>query len=180
MACGAWDTRATIHSSEQQNTHIDKYRYTRQLARVNTVLCHFFSQVGADGANSMVRKQMNVNTVDIKYNQMGLIATVELCEVSILYTSTAHIERLQSPSMHSTYFWLLVCFSIHLQPDENYVAWQRFLPDGVIAMLPLADNLSSITWSVKAEDAKELLKLPEAEFIDAVNHAFVSWLQKIS
>lgn len=40
-------------------------------------------QVGADGANSMVRKQMNVSTVDIKYNQMGLIATVELCEVSI-------------------------------------------------------------------------------------------------
>lgn len=31
----------------------------------------------------MVRKQMNVNTVNIKYNQMGLIATVELSEVSV-------------------------------------------------------------------------------------------------
>lgn len=54
------------------------------------------------------------------------------------------------------------------------MAWQRFLPDGVIALLPLADNLSSIVWSTKPEIVKELLRLPETEFIDAVNNVFVS------
>lgn len=63
-----------------------------------------------------------------------------------------------------------------IQADENYVAWQRFLPDGVIAMLPLSDKLSSIVWSTKTEIVKEFLKLPETEFIDAVNNAFVSRL----
>lgn len=53
------------------------------------------------------------------------------------------------------------------------MAWQRFLPDGVIALLPLSNNLSSIVWSTGTETVKELLKLTETEFIDAVNHAFV-------
>lgn len=56
---------------------------------------------------------------------------------------------------------------------DNHIAWQRFLPDGVIALLPLSDKLSSIVWSTKTLQAKELLNLPEEEFIDSVNDAFV-------
>lgn len=44
---------------------------------------YIFSQVGADGANSIVRQQMGVNNFTLNYNQMGLIATVELDEVYI-------------------------------------------------------------------------------------------------
>lgn len=58
-------------------------RTTFYLSRIDIVSFRtFLTQIGADGANSMVRKQMNINTLDIKYNQMGLIATVELSEVS--------------------------------------------------------------------------------------------------
>lgn len=53
------------------------------------------------------------------------------------------------------------------------MAWQRFLPSGVIASLPLSDSLSSIVWSTDANAVKELLQMPEIEFIDAVNNAFV-------
>lgn len=97
-------------------------------------------QVGADGANSMVRKQMNVNHFSMSYNQMGLIATVELSD----------------------------------ECEENFVAWQRFLPNGVIALLPLSDKLSSIVWSTESKHFKHLMQLNDADFIDAVNNAFVS------
>ncbi|KAJ6639241.1 Ubiquinone biosynthesis monooxygenase COQ6, mitochondrial [Pseudolycoriella hygida] len=96
--------------------------------------------IGADGANSIVRKQMGVDNFSLSYNQMGLIATVELSEVT-----------------------------------DNQVAWQRFLPNGVIALLPLSENLSSIVWSTNTEIVKHLLSLPEESFIDAVNDAF--WKQ---
>lgn len=86
----------------------------------------------------MVRKQMDVNHFALNYDQMGLIATVELGEC-----------------------------------EDNFVAWQRFLPKGVIALLPLSDKLSSIVWSTDVKHFKQLMKLNDADFIDAVNNAFV-------
>lgn len=43
-------------------------------------------------------------------------------------------------------------------------------------MLPLSDTLSSIVWSADTDVVKNLIKLPETEFVDAVNNAFVSAL----
>lgn len=62
----------------------------------------------------------------------------------------------------------------YFQNIDNVVAWQRFLPNGVIALLPLSSNLGSIVWSTDTKCVKDLLQLPETAFIDAVNQAFVS------
>lgn len=57
--------------------------------------------------------------------------------------------------------------------EQNFTAWQRFLPDGVIALLPLSNKLSSIVWSTDATNYKHLMQLNENEFIEAVNNSFV-------
>ncbi|XP_012535074.2 ubiquinone biosynthesis monooxygenase COQ6, mitochondrial [Monomorium pharaonis] len=57
------------------------------------------------------------------------------------------------------------------EPTENIVAWQRFLPTGPIALLPLTDSLSSLVWSVSSEKAKELMKVSDEEFVDRINEA---------
>lgn len=59
------------------------------------------------------------------------------------------------------------------EPTNNVVAWQRFLPDGVIALLPLSDSVSSLVWSTAQAKAKSLVNLPEEAFVDAVNEAFL-------
>ncbi|XP_034936925.1 ubiquinone biosynthesis monooxygenase COQ6, mitochondrial [Chelonus insularis] len=79
---------------------------------------------------------MNVQWIRWDYDQLGIVATVELSE-----------------------------------PTENNVAWQRFLPNGPVALLPLTDSLSSVVWSINTSEAKRLLKVSEEEFVDALNDA---------
>lgn len=58
-------------------------------------------------------------------------------------------------------------------------AWQRFLPDGPLAFLPLADGSCSIVWSTRPDHAAVLVKLGEAQFRDALQQAFESRLGPI-
>ncbi len=46
---------------------------------------------------------------------------------------------------------------------EN-TAWQRFMPGGPVAFLPLADGRSSIVWSLPDEEAARMLALDDAAF----------------
>lgn len=50
---------------------------------------------------------------------------------------------------------------------EN-TAWQRFMKDGTLAFLPLADGSSSIVWSADTRKAEELMALSATEFAAAL------------
>uniref|UniRef100_A0A8C7DF96 Ubiquinone biosynthesis monooxygenase COQ6, mitochondrial n=1 Tax=Oncorhynchus kisutch TaxID=8019 RepID=A0A8C7DF96_ONCKI len=95
--------------------------------------------IGADGPNSMVRREAGIPTVTWNYDQSAVVAVLHLSE-----------------------------------PTENNVAWQRFLPTGPIAMLPLSDTESSLVWSTSHRHAEELLQLDEESFVDSINTAFWS------
>ncbi|XP_038621605.1 ubiquinone biosynthesis monooxygenase COQ6, mitochondrial isoform X1 [Tachyglossus aculeatus] len=68
-----------------------------------------------------------------------------------------------------------VVATLHLsEATDNNVAWQRFLPTGPIALLPLSDTVSSLVWSTSPERAARLVGMEEEAFLDAVNSAFWS------
>lgn len=56
------------------------------------------------------------------------------------------------------------------QPHQD-TAWQRFLPDGTLALLPLADGRCSIVWSLPAAAAQRRRELPAAAFLDELGAA---------
>jgi len=44
-------------------------------------------------------------------------------------------------------------------------AWQRFLPAGPLALLPLADGRSSVVWSLPDDEAQRVLALDDTAFM---------------
>jgi ubiquinone biosynthesis UbiH/UbiF/VisC/COQ6 family hydroxylase len=56
------------------------------------------------------------------------------------------------------------------EPHRN-TAWQRFLPTGPLAFLPLPDGRSSIVWSIGHEEARRLRSLDAGAFSAALETA---------
>jgi len=56
----------------------------------------------------------------------------------------------------------------------NNTAYQRFLPTGPVALLPLYDNYSSVVWSTNPYQAKALKSMPDSQFLEALEMAFNS------
>ncbi|HEY8554384.1 MAG TPA: UbiH/UbiF/VisC/COQ6 family ubiquinone biosynthesis hydroxylase [Burkholderiales bacterium] len=93
--------------------------------------------VGADGADSAVRRALGIPVRRLDMRQLGIVATVR----------TEGVHR--------------------------HTAWQRFLPTGPLAFLPLPDaHACSIVWSADRERADALLALDDAAFLAALAEAF--------
>lgn len=54
---------------------------------------------------------------------------------------------------------------------HQHTAWQRFLPSGPLALLPLADGRSSLVWSLPDAEARRVLALDDHAFLDELGVA---------
>ncbi len=64
----------------------------------------------------------------------------------------------------------VVCHVATERPHRQ-TAWQRFLPEGPIALLPLADGRSSVVWSTLPGQAEELVAMDPEEFMEELTAA---------
>ncbi|HEX5635821.1 MAG TPA: UbiH/UbiF/VisC/COQ6 family ubiquinone biosynthesis hydroxylase, partial [Gammaproteobacteria bacterium] len=65
----------------------------------------------------------------------------------------------------------VVC-AVESTKHHQYTAWQRFLPTGPLAFLPLADGRCSIVWSATNTEADRLLALNDHDFSRELERAF--------
>lgn len=110
-------------------------------------------QIGADGVNSKVRNASNLDYTTFNYNQHGLVAIVEIQVYQI--DQQLHNKLSQTSN------------------GKNETAWQRFTKLGPVALLPLSDTVSGLTWSTSPEEAQRLKHLPADQFVDELNNALV-------
>ncbi|WP_343080215.1 FAD-dependent monooxygenase [Ostreiculturibacter nitratireducens] len=73
----------------------------------------------------------------------------------------------------------VVCAVDHERPHEG-TAQQFFMPTGPLAILPLPGNRSSIVWSTTEEEAKAVMALDDASFLDVLRPRFGDYLGEIS
>lgn len=70
-----------------------------------------------------------------------------------------------------TYGQSAVVAHLRSAQPHRHTAWQRFLPDGPIAFLPLADGRVSLVWTTSPAAATELLAADPADFSRRVTEA---------
>ncbi|CAK7242998.1 MAG: Putative ubiquinone biosynthesis monooxygenase [Sporothrix thermara] len=99
--------------------------------------------VGADGANSPVRSFADIPARGWDYERHGVVATMLLEEGAG-----------------------------SLSGDAYKTAYQRFLPTGPVALLPLPGRFATLVWSTTPERAAVLKSLAPADFVAMVNAAF--------
>lgn len=98
--------------------------------------------VGADGANSPVRTFAGIESTGWDYDRHGVVATLKLEDSSAF-------------------------------PYQGQgTAYQRFLPTGPVAMLPLPDGTASLVWSTLPKHAATLKSLSHDDMTAMVNAAF--------
>ena len=92
-----------------------------------------------------------------------------------------HFRSLVRQSIGSDYHsWdypqmgLVATVNIETKSGSNSTAWQRFLPSGPVALLPLSADHSSLVWTVEKTQVKPLLEMSEESFVKKLNRALTS------
>lgn len=82
------------------------------------------------------------------------------------------------------YRQMAIVTSVSVELGHQNTAWQRFLPTGPLAFLPLrsasaAKNYCSIVWSMDVDRAPDTLQLDDAQFCQTLTRAFEAKLGKV-
>jgi len=84
---------------------------------------------------------------------------------------TVHAEGASDATRSKDYGQEAVVAQVTPHPGALSTAWERFTPDGPLALLPLAGRYG-VVWSARPERARELCELTEAAFLAALAQAF--------
>lgn len=80
-------------------------------------------------------------------------------------------EQLKFPVTEFSYGQRAVVTHVATERGHRETAWQRFLPDGPLAFLPLLDGRSSVVWSTGSEHAEALCGADEQDFLHEMQTA---------
>lgn len=73
---------------------------------------------------------------------------------------------------HWEYSQTAIISTVTTQRFHDHTAYERFTPEGPIAVLPLADGRCGLVWTRRPEDAARLLALPDEAFLAELQSAF--------
>jgi len=142
------------------------------------------SQQGAFGRTSMSAGDAGVPAlgyvVDYESLSRSLLARVDDCGIRIEADAgdallSIHAEGTSSArageKQGKHYAQEALVALVTTEPAAAHTAWERFTPEGPLALLPLAGRYCAV-WGMRPERAEVLSNAPDAEFLEALAAAF--------
>jgi 2-octaprenyl-6-methoxyphenol hydroxylase len=118
--------------------------------------------------------QVGHGVCEITYEQSEAGARVLRAKLAVAADGARSILRQAAGIGSSTkdYEQVAITTNVLTQRFHNHVAFERFTPNGLIAVLPLTEGRCGLVWTVAPRDAEHLLALPDAEFLAELQDAF--------
>jgi len=125
------------------------------------------AQIGVGAALESI--DVGARDVTVRLGNGGSVAGTLL--VAADGSDSAVRRLLDLPVTGHSYGQTAVVANVTTAAAHRSTAWQRFLPGGPLAFLPLADGRSSIVWSLPTADADRLLAATDTEFLTELQAA---------
>lgn len=147
----------------------------------NDVLVNCLAKKLDHFSNVMVRYASSIQ--NCHYNKEEKHSTLTLKEGDTLTTrlligadgasSTVRDSMDQVQFMTRPYHQFGVVGVLELEDSDsnNDFAWQKFLPTGPIAFLPLSKHFSSLVWTLPSAKAEKMVKLESEAFVESLNQS---------
>ena len=132
---------------------------------------------------SFIEQRKVIDLVDFKQEKKLTLDDNSQLEASLIVAS----DGINSPSAKAIgikktgwkYQQLgLVCAIEHEYSSYN-TAYQYFLPEGPLAILPIKDNVASIVWTENIQNASTLSEMNDAEYLSVLRQRFGDFLGQL-
>lgn len=118
----------------------------------------------------LARLTLGVDAVEVS------LASGAVLRAALVVGADGRDSRVRAEAGIGTQGWaydqLAIVANVRTERWHQETAWQRFLPTGPLAFLPLLDGRCSIVWSADDPRARELMALDEGAFGVALGEAF--------
>ncbi len=123
--------------------------------------------------------QVVENSVQIELNDNAVFKSQLLIGADGSHSKVR--ECVNIVSENSAYRQTAFVANVRTELDHQNIAWQRFIPSGPVAFLPLANNnLCSIVWTLDDKKAELVKQASRQDFSTLLQNAFESKLGKIN
>lgn len=122
----------------------------------------------------------HVEQVEAGEQQKLILDNGDVLQASLVLATDGGNSRIRQllamPSREWDYGQDAIVTTVRTQRPHEFTAWQRFMPTGPLAFLPLRleedDHYCSIVWSLDEARVPEVMAMNDDEFADALGQAF--------
>jgi 2-octaprenyl-6-methoxyphenol hydroxylase len=132
---------------------------------------------------NLIEQRKVIDLIDLKKHKKLVLDNNSKLQASLIVAS----DGIDSPSAKAIgikktgwkYQQLGLVCAVEHEYSSNNTAYQYFLPEGPLAILPIKDNTASIVWTENIQNASTISEMNDAEYLSVLRHRFGDFLGQL-